>query len=604
MSVSMKLHRHGPNEVPSAHFERCVAQIKRVLEAGHRGRPNVSEDDLYAEKYLAYNINRKAVVNPDSPIPDSEKESKALANFLARESVNRRINQVKTWGYNRVTDDFETEGLLDRELLLRARDIIRELIGEAPSLRQVLEASAFGNGASATLRRCDAQAQKKFVRGISTTSSLAPFIPPLVEQSAIWLDVIGIPKRDTYIVSPNGKVSLHDWSALKRVAGGVMRFVEKQYDIKRIIVLEPELNGYLQKGVGKVLRAKLARRSRFSRNGMCLDTSGDLNSSLAQAGSEYGHLATVDAESASDSITLALCELLFPDSWYHLFCLLRSPYVVLPNGKCHRLQMMSGMGNGFTFELESVVFYAIGLACAERSSLPFATEFVSIHGDDLIVPSDVFDLVDLAYKSAGVVVNRKKSFSEGPFRESCGGHFYNGQSVKPFFRKHSTGHSRGDWFWLANSLQLWLSERNASYLAFGRGKELLQVLKYLRWYASSGVPSRWYVPALLSRRSGLYSEPQQSRGPWYRTRCVVDVPRTEILPDHMAYIGWLHTPTVSATPLEILTRNSQKTDAYTTAPETDERERNQFLTDWPNLPELRGMTTLWSYVVDCETRHV
>lgn len=600
MSVSMKLHRKGLNEVPSAHFERCVATIKRVLEAGHRGRPNVSEEDMYAEKYLAYNINRKAVVNPDQPVTEETKESTALANFLARESVNRRINQVRTWGYNAVTGTFDSEGLLDRELLYRARDIIRDLIGEAPPLRRVLDASAFGNGASATLARRDAQAQNKFVRGISTTSSLAPFIEHIVSRSPIWLDTINIAKSDVFRVSSDGKVSIRDWSTLKKVAGGVMRFVEKQYDVKRIIVLEPELNGYLQKGVGRVLRERLARKSKYARNGMCLDTSGGLNSELARAGSLQGHIATVDGEQASDSITLALCEFLLPESWYKLCLLLRSPYVVLPNGKLHRLHMMSGMGNGFTFELESVIFYAIGLACSERSAYPFAYEMVSIHGDDLTIPSDVFDYVDIAYKSAGVVVNRKKSFSEGPFRESCGGHFYNGHSVKPFFRRSSTGHVRGDWFWLSNSLQLWLAERNASYLTYGRGKELLQILLYLRWYSSSGNARRWYTPEHMSRRSGLYSAPVVAKGAWYTSRNVVDVIRSTVLPDHAAYIGWLHTPVISPSVLELLKRKDDHADAYTTPLETDERERRTFFTEWPMLSPFRCMTTLWSYIETCE----
>lgn len=600
MKCSMKLYRKGFNETPPVHFERCVAEIKRVLEAGHRGRPNVSEDDVYAEKYLAYNINRKACVGPDSS-SDEEKEQAALKQFLLRETVNQRINQEETWGYDQATGEFEPSGDLGLELAIRAREILHELLGPAPDLRRVLNAAAFGNGASVSLRRSEAQAQNKFVRGLATTSGLAPFIPRLVGESPIWLDVIDLPKADVMAVAADGKVLIHDWRLLKRVAGGIMRFVEKQFDRKRIIVLEPDFNGYLQKGLGRCFREKLAIPSRWCRNGMNLNTSGDLNCELAKAGSADGHVATVDGEQASDSITISACEFYLPTDWFDLCMLLRSPYVVLPSGKLHRLQMMSGMGNGFTFELESAIFYAIGLACSERSDIPFASEFVSIHGDDLIVPFDVFDYVHLVYQKTGVVINTEKSFFEGPFRESCGGHFYNGQSVKPFFRRESTGRSRGDWFWLANSLLNWLSERNASYLQYGRGKELLHICEYLRWYASSGDPKRWYTSWQQSSRSGLYAEPPLTRGAWWKTRGVVAIERSKILPDERAYIGWLHTPVISPTVLEILKRDNSRGRVYETPVETDERERNVTLTEWPPLLTSRCMSSLWTYIVSRET---
>ena len=180
----------------------------------------------------------------------------------------------------------------------------------------------------------------------------------------------------------------------------------------------------------------------------------------------------------------------------------RSPCAII-EGRLTPLHMMSGMGNGYTFEAESVIFYAIGLACAERSKLPFAERVVSIHGDDLIVPADVREEVLLAYHAAGVVVNAEKSFFDGPFRESCGGHYWNGFDVKPFYLKKQDGKSRGDWFWLANSLLIWLNSRSDDWRGSTQGRALIGLLKYLNWYAASGEPLAWRVPVDYSRRASL-----------------------------------------------------------------------------------------------------
>jgi hypothetical protein len=54
-------------------------------------------------------------------------------------------------------------------------------------------------------------------------------------------------------------------------------------------------------------------------------------------------------------------------------------------------------------------------------------------------------------------VNEKKSFASGPFRESCGGHYYNGYSVKPFYiRKPLNSLSRI--IWLLNALRAWAAD--------------------------------------------------------------------------------------------------------------------------------------------------
>jgi hypothetical protein len=91
------------------------------------------------------------------------------------------------------------------------------------------------------------------------------------------------------------------------------------------------------------------------------------------------------------------------------------------------------MGNGFTFSLESLIFYAVAYCCTEY--LNADTSFVSVYGDDVIIPTPVFELLSEVLGFYGFVVNTKKSHYDSPFRESCGAHYFLGFDVKPIYLK-------------------------------------------------------------------------------------------------------------------------------------------------------------------------
>jgi len=72
------------------------------------------------------------------------------------------------------------------------------------------------------------------------------------------------------------------------------------------------------------------------------------------------------------------------------------------------------MGNGFTFPLETLIFWALTRAVCG------STATVSAYGDDIICPSDRAEDVIAVLTEVGFSVNLEKSFWNGPFRESCG----------------------------------------------------------------------------------------------------------------------------------------------------------------------------------------
>jgi len=91
------------------------------------------------------------------------------------------------------------------------------------------------------------------------------------------------------------------------------------------------------------------------------------------------------------------------------------------------------MGNGFTFELESLIFYA---ACSAVS------ENVSVFGDDIIVPTGRYEDVRNVLEHLGFSINQSKSYATSYFRESCGSDYFGGTDCTPVYLRRlpkSTG---------------------------------------------------------------------------------------------------------------------------------------------------------------------
>jgi hypothetical protein len=239
------------------------------------------------------------------------------------------------------------------------------------------------------------------------------------------------------------------FTSLREVEGSVLFTVPKKTDIDRCACKEPDVNMFLQKGVGRHIRRRLLR---FNIN--LNDQS--INRDLARLGSADSSLATVDLSSASDLISHGVVKLLLPSMWYEYLNDIRS-HVVEIEGETHRMEMFSSMGNGFTFELESLIFFALMRSVAYFEGVPGV---VSIYGDDIVFPSGMYDLSCFVLEKFGFLVNKDKSFAEGPFRESCGGHYYNGRDVTPFYLKREATRLT-DVIRVANQLRRWAFADNS-----------------------------------------------------------------------------------------------------------------------------------------------
>lgn len=219
-------------------------------------------------------------------------------------------------------------------------------------------------------------------------------------------------------------------TGITEVSGSKLAMVPKNEDVMRTIASEPSGNMALQLAAGSYLEGVL------SLIGINLSTQQPKNKALALRGSMDGSIATVDLKSASDRIVPDLVRLLFPSEWYELLMALRSPEAVLPGGDVCRLNMISTMGNGYTFPLMTLIICALlyGYRCTRGGPNLFIDWGNSaVFGDDIIIPGHEYVEFVAVLHGAGFVVNLDKSYHTGPFRESCGGDYHAGVDVTPFY---------------------------------------------------------------------------------------------------------------------------------------------------------------------------
>jgi hypothetical protein len=239
-------------------------------------------------------------------------------------------------------------------------------------------------------------------------------------------------------LEPDVLIQLIDYDRWDSVAKDALK--------NRGISIQPSINIAAQLAVGKFLRRRLKAQ------GIDLDTRQEMHRFLARIASVDGSLATVDLSNASDTVAKRVVQILFSLEWFQLLNSLRVPTTKFDKkketGRLY-LEKFSGMGNGYTFELETIIFLAISRAVC-------GMEDVSVYGDDIIVPTEHVGSVLLALKFFGFSPSPAKTFVDGNFRESCGGDYFSGHAVRSHYQENDCT-SPQDWISMANGLRrVWL----------------------------------------------------------------------------------------------------------------------------------------------------
>jgi len=334
-------------------------------------------------------------------------------------------------------------------LLNAATRKIAKILGRS-NVDELVDCGSWGPGATGSITGSDTSTVRKFRFEREITTRLYSVIKDRISE---WYPNWLTPAEVLTLVTKN-------WSKVLTVT--------KNAKTDRTIAIEPGINSWFQKGLGEMIRRRLRRA------GYDLD-SDERNQMIAREGSLDNLSATIDFSAASDSIALEVVRELLPPDWFEMLSCCRTPYYRLP-GSCENVPFskFSSMGNGFTFELESLIFVVAAEAVTEYLRLD--SDHISVFGDDITLDARAVHLYREFTRFLGFTVNMEKSFgSDSCFRESCGSYYFNGIDVKPYFLKERINDAKSI-FRLANGIT---SVAHRHSFGYGRDIRFLPLHKLL-----------------------------------------------------------------------------------------------------------------------------
>lgn len=295
----------------------------------------------------------------------------------------------------------------------RAIRKIALVLGDLPKFEEMH--FHFGPGATTLTKKRFANAAEKLSAGISCSEDLLPYAPRILEE------LPHVANLHSSGVKSLGEDSIYESQLVNVVlTNDRLDFVPKNAKTDRGITVGGSLNTMVQLALGEHMR------NRMLAFGIDLSDQSK-NQKLAKEGSLSGCYATLDLKAASDTISTEVVFSLLPIDWALALDVSRSAKVDY-KGRTHRLEKFSSMGNGFTFPLESLIFWALSSSASEDG-------FASVYGDDIIVRTSDVPAVKNVLHVYGFTLNMSKSYWSGPFRESCGADFIRGFPVRPFYQK-------------------------------------------------------------------------------------------------------------------------------------------------------------------------
>lgn len=362
--------------------------------------------------------------------------AKALEKFQSAEATCGRYNSSRRGTLERVSENHpDLLGAIDH-----MRAFIEHVLPDYDPIELADELAKNGrHGPGSTLCTTKGYVTPFFkwsVLPYSVTQGARELAIQAIDSDPRWVGALQDWYRRKNGIPFHCGINLEDfWSQVLKVEpGNVITFVPKDRKVDRSIAIEPRMNLFLQLGMDHIIRTRLKR---FGCN---LDDQSK-NQELARIGSITGKYATLDLSAASDTISLAIVEELFPPVWVDAMKTLRSP-----TGRFGRTQKpfayekLSSMGNGYTFVIESLIFLAVcyaALQCYKTTSGAQGSislhDDVAVYGDDIVVPVALVSRLKDLLHYCGFTVNVEKSFESGPFRESCGKDYFSGHLVRPLF---------------------------------------------------------------------------------------------------------------------------------------------------------------------------
>lgn len=227
--------------------------------------------------------------------------------------------------------------------------------------------------------------------------------------------------------------------------------VPKTHKGPRLIASEPSQNQWIQQLLMQQLMAAVERT--LLRH--CISFRDQRpNQEAARQGSIDGSVATIDLSSASDRLTCWVVERAARanESLLNRLHACRTKWV---SNKVEntvfdvlKLKKFSTMGSAVIFPMQSIVYACIAIAAVfvgnpEKRAQPATvadveevSRLVRVFGDDIVVPTYAYSVLERYMFALGLKVNASKTFTTGNFRESCGVDAFMGYDVSPIYLRH------------------------------------------------------------------------------------------------------------------------------------------------------------------------
>ena len=296
---------------------------------------------------------------PGFKIPGLDKKRDAIENFKSIERENAVTNfRLYKFVYNTGLTP-EDEALIP--FIKAWRKNVRTLMGPIPQRMD----GRHGNGSTFADSAARSTVPDKMSSVPTITQGARDFLPFFWESA--W-----------------GRCVQSAYASPETVRGNRFSSVLKDALRERGICIEPSVNVYWQLAIGTHWKQRLLRVFQYD-----LYDAESRHKRLAREGSVSGNKATIDLTDASDRQVTALIQLLVEEDWFLLLDSLRSKFTRLDD-RWYSLEKFSSMGNGFTFELMTVILTALVVTCCEFRGLPsqLGTD-LSVYGDDIICHPDV-----------------------------------------------------------------------------------------------------------------------------------------------------------------------------------------------------------------------
>jgi hypothetical protein len=273
---------------------------------------------------------------------DSELKDKTFKSWLeTQQSLSRPF--VPSMGLQRI--------------LRRARKIIKDVLGPY-DMEEHIELCGFGKRATKGSGLLKSYLDLKLTAPISSSRGLSVWFKKYLESDPLLTEVLG-------------EIPTYDVTALDLI------LVPKSWKTLRPITPNTTVGTWYTSGLGEMIA------DRLKAIGLNIHNLQERHGRLARSSSISRRNVTADLSAASDSYVWELLQWVIPRPWLNALRRGRLSYIEY-EGVTYPLRSFMAMGIGFTFSLQTLIFYALIRATKEELCLEDGT--ISVYGDDLIYP--------------------------------------------------------------------------------------------------------------------------------------------------------------------------------------------------------------------------